>query len=465
MIPIEVVTSIMYVVAAVLFILGIKRVTKIQTARAGNALGSVGMLIAIIATLLHMQFSGIGIGWEYIAIAALIGSLIGGLLARFAKMTAMPQTVALFHGLGSLAAVLVVLSFEMTQPSRDPFTLFTAWLSIIIGAVAFTGSLVAFGKLQELLPGRPMLYPGRVVVVGVIAIAVLVHGALVQMNGTSGNGMMLVYILTGLAALLGILLTISIGGADMPVVISLLNSYTGLANATAGFVLGNTALIITGALVGASGFILTKIMCKAMNRSLANVIFGGVGQQQAARQSQEYSNIKESSPEESALILDSANSVIIIPGYGFAVAQAQHALKELAEALGKKGKDVKFAIHPVAGRMPGHMNVLLAEADVPYDRLYELERINGEFRNTDVVIVVGANDVVNPAASQDSSSPLFGMPILNAHEARTVIFIKRGLSPGFAGVKNSLFEGENCRMLFMDAKEGLQEIVKEFREL
>ncbi len=461
------ISDIMYVVAAVLFILGIKRVTKVQSARVGNLLGSVGMLLAIVATLLNMEWSGMGIGWEYIGIATLIGGLIGGLLAKFSKMTAMPQTVALFHGLGSLAAVLVVLSFEMTHPSTDPFTIFTAWISIIIGAVAFTGSLVAFGKLQELLPGRPILYPGRTVVVGLIAIAALTVGGLIQMNGTIGQeGMNLLYILTALACILGILLTISIGGADMPVVISLLNSYTGLANATAGFVLGNTALIITGALVGASGFILTKIMCRAMNRSLVNVIFGGVGAQKSnSKASQDYSNIKESSPEEAALILDSASSVIVVPGYGFAVAQAQHALKELSEALAKKGKEVKFAIHPVAGRMPGHMNVLLAEADVPYDKLFELERINGEFKNTDVVIVVGANDVVNPAASLDASSPLFGMPILNAHEARTVIFIKRGLSPGFAGVKNSLFEGDNCRMLFMDAKEGLQEIVKEFREI
>ncbi len=466
MIPSAAISDAMYVLAAVLFILGIKKVTKVQTARVGNFFGSIGMLLAIVATLLRMQFDGAGIGWLYIGVAAMIGSLIGGLLARFAKMTAMPQTVALFHSLGSLAAVLVVLSFEMTAPSSDPFIVFTAWLSIIIGAVAFTGSLVAFGKLQELLPGRPILYPGRTIAVGLIAIATFVVGALVQMHGASGaTGMHLLYMLTGLACLLGILLTISIGGADMPVVISLLNSYTGLANATAGFVLGNTALIITGALVGASGFILTKIMCKAMNRSLVNVIFGGVGaQKQSSKGSQEYSNLKESSPEEAALLLDSANSVIVVPGYGFAVAQAQHALKELFEALGKKGKDVKFAIHPVAGRMPGHMNVLLAEADVPYDKLYELERINGEFKNTDVVIVVGANDVVNPAASQDASSPLFGMPILNAHEARTVIFIKRGLSPGFAGVKNSLFEADNCRMLFMDAKEGLQQMAKEFRE-
>ena len=465
MIDVIAITDILYVLAAVLFILGIKKVTKVQTARAGNLLGSIGMLIAIIATLLRMDVT-IGIGWEYIGIAALIGSLIGGLLARFAKMTAMPQTVALFHGLGSCAAVLVVLSSELTNPSSNSFTVFTAWLSIIIGAVAFTGSLVAFGKLQEILPGRPLLYPGRVIVVGLVAIATVVVGCLIQVHGAHSNqGIMLLYILTALASVLGILLTISIGGADMPVVISLLNSYTGLANATAGFVLGNTALIITGALVGASGFILTRIMCKAMNRSLVNVIFGGVGQQKATKSSQDYSNIKESSPEESALILDSASSIIIVPGYGFAVAQAQHALKELSEALGKKGKDVKFAIHPVAGRMPGHMNVLLAEADVPYDKLYELERINSEFKNTDVVVVVGANDVVNPAASQDASSPLFGMPILNAHEAKTVIFIKRGLSPGFAGVKNSLFEADNCRMLFMDAKEGLQEIVKEFKEI
>jgi NAD(P) transhydrogenase subunit beta len=458
--------DIMYVVAAVLFIFGIKRVTKVQTARFGNVLGGIGMLLAIVATLLHMQSSGTGIGWMYIGIAALIGSLIGAFIARLAKITAMPQTVAIFHALVSCAAVLVVLAVEIVEPSKDTFTIFTAWISIIIGAVACTGSLVAFAKLQELLPGRPILYPGRAVVVGLVAVATFVVGALVQMHGTSGAvGMHLHYILVGLASVLGVLLTISIGGADMPVVISLLNSYTGLANATAGFVLGNTALIITGALVGASGFILTKIMCKAMNRSLANVIFGGVGQQQTTKVSQEYSNIKESSPEEAALILDSASSIIVVPGYGFAVAQAQHALKELSEALAKKGKDVKFAIHPVAGRMPGHMNVLLAEADVPYEKLYELERINGEFKNTDVVIVVGANDVVNPAAAQDASSPLFGMPILNAHEARTVIFIKRGLSPGFAGVKNSLFEADNCRMLFMDAKEGLQGIVKEFKEL
>src|SRR3989338_3143879 len=264
MIPSTALSDIMYVVAAVLFILGIKKVTKVQTARMGNVLGSIGMLLAIVATLLNMQLSGTGIGWLYIGVAAMIGGLIGGILARFSKMTAMPQTVALFHGLGSLAAVLVVLSFEMTVPSRDQFIVFTAWLSIIIGAVAFTGSLVAFGKLQELLPGRPMLYPGRTMVVGLVAIATLVVGALVQMHGASGaEGMNLLYMLTGLACLLGILLTISIGGADMPVVISLLNSYTGLANATAGFVLGNTALIITGALVGASGFILTKIMCKA----------------------------------------------------------------------------------------------------------------------------------------------------------------------------------------------------------
>ncbi|MBR9699418.1 NAD(P)(+) transhydrogenase (Re/Si-specific) subunit beta [Candidatus Woesearchaeota archaeon] len=455
-----------YLVAAVLFILGIKGLTKVKTSKRGNMLAAIAMLIAVVITLVDMQLKGTGIGWGYIISGIVIGGLIGAITARKVEMTAMPQMVAIFNGFGGGASVLVATAYFIPTAINNMFDISTVMLSMLIGSVTFTGSVIAFLKLQGWISSRPIIFKGNNIWNGLLFLIIIgVAVRVIMLGQNTPYGISLSFLLIGLAALLGILLVIPIGGADMPVVIALLNSYSGLAAAATGFVLKNTVLIISGALVGASGIILTTIMCKAMNRSLVNVIFGGFGQEVSKSERGGYKNVKESSPEEAALFLESASSVIIIPGYGLAVAQAQHACQELAEMLEKRSINVRFAIHPVAGRMPGHMNVLLAEANVPHEKLMDLDSINADFKNTDVVIVVGANDVVNPAATNDKNSPIYGMPILKAHEARSVFVIKRSLSPGFAGIDNELFDYDNTRMIFADAKQALQQLVLEVEEL
>jgi len=457
--------------AASLFIIGLKMQQRVPTARKGNLLSAVGMLLAVVVTLV-----GLGkVDWTFILAGLVIGSAIGLFFAYRVKMTAMPQMIAVFNGLGGGASAVVALSLVyhdvLERGVSDIGTAMgmdaaiTVALSILIGGVTLTGSLVAFGKLQELLPGNPTLLPGRHGILAVVGLGTLAAGTWLA-GFASGHGQIqaALWVLTGLSLVLGVLLVIPIGGADMPVVISLLNSYSGLAAAMTGFVIRNQMLIITGSLVGAAGIILTRIMCKAMNRSLANVMFGGFGAADTSTGTQgEYQNVKSAGLDEAAVILEGAQSVIFVPGYGMAVAQAQHALRDLAEALQRRGIQVRYAIHPVAGRMPGHMNVLLAEANVPYEQLVEMDQINPEFRNTDVVVVLGANDVVNPAANRDQKSPIYGMPILNVHEARTVLVVKRSLGSGFAGIKNELFEAPNTLMVFSDAKAALNGILEELK--
>lgn len=464
-----------YLLAAVLFILGIKLMTHVKSARKGNMLAAVGMFVAVLATLIDMNAgdasAGIpaSIGWPYIIAGIIVGGIIGVLFSKKVKMTGMPELVAILNGFGGGASVLVALSYIWAKGSAvlSLSDIITVMLSVLIGAVTFTGSMVAFAKLKGLITGRPIVFKGNNLLNAALFIVVLASLVwTVTIRSDISTVQMMLIAVTIISSILGILLVTPIGGADMPVVISLLNAYSGLAATATGFVLGNSLLIITGSLVGASGIILSNIMCKAMNRSLVNVLFGGFGQgQQKESKEGEYQNIKECSVEEAALILESAKSVIMVPGYGMAVAQAQHAVQELAAALEKRGANVLFAIHPVAGRMPGHMNVLLAEADVPYEKLKEMDEINSEFRQADVAIVIGANDVVNPAATQNKGSPIYGMPILNVHEAKTVIVIKRSLGAGFAGIKNLLFEYPNTLMLFGDAKEMLTKLTREVNEL
>ena len=462
--------QLVYLVSAVMFIYGLKLLSKVRTARMGNTLASVAMLIAIVATLVQVpDFDPL-----WVVAGLVLGGLIGAIAARKVEMTDMPQMVAIFNGFGGAASALVALSFILDRSGHG--SLFesvgvagsiSAMLSILIGWVTFSGSGIAFAKLQGLMTGNPILFKGQNAFNAFIALATL---ALAAWGGFFATGAEPIaaaaWALSGVTLILGVLLVIPIGGADMPVVISLLNSYSGLAACAAGFVVQNTLLIIAGSLVGASGLILTNIMCKAMNRSLANVLFGGFGGETsaaAAKDSRDYKNVKEYGPEEAAMTMEDAKLAIIVPGYGLAVAQAQHACKELGDLLEAGGCEVKYAIHPVAGRMPGHMNVLLAEADVPYDKLVEMDDINPEFKNADFALILGANDVVNPAAINDPASPIAGMPILNVHEARTVMVVKRSLSPGFAGIKNSLFEADNALMIFGDAKKVLQDLVSEVR--
>lgn len=448
-----------YLAAAVLFIIGIKQLSKVKTAQRGNLLAALAMFLAIVATIVRIKLENLGvINWAYILAGIAIGGIIGILLATKIKMTAMPQLVAVFNGFGGSASVLVALSYALFQGAANSFDLLTIILSITIGAVTFTGSMVAFAKLQGILKRSFGNY-----FINIILLILIIGLGARAVIGINMSGV-IIYMILAAALLLGIFLVMPIGGADMPVVIALLNSYSGLAAAMTGFVLQNLLLIVSGALVGASGIILTRIMCKAMNRSILNVLFGGVAKT-TKRTKSEYVNIKKTSAEEVAEILDVAQSVIFVPGYGMAVAQAQNAVHDLMISLEKRNTRVEFAIHPVAGRMPGHMNVLLAEADVPYEKLKELEKINGQFKETDVVIVVGANDVVNPAAVHNKESPIYGMPVLNVDQAKTVIVIKRSLSPGFAGVKNDLFEKENTLMLFGDAKEMINSLNHELNEL
>jgi NAD(P) transhydrogenase subunit beta len=457
--------KIAYLVASVLFIIGIKMLGKTSTARRGNTLSAVAMLLAIVATLLDRQV----LNYTEIFVTILIGSAIGTYIAQKVEMTSMPEMVALFNGFGGAASVLVATSEYWRQAHNADATMetvvgVTVIISVIIGSVTLTGSLIAFGKLKGIINGRAITFKGQHPLNAVLFLATLVLSVLVVINPNAEIWMMGVLLI---ALLLGILTVIPIGGADMPVVISLLNSYSGIAACATGFVLNNQVLIIAGALVGASGIILTQIMCKAMNRSLANVLLGGFGQTSsgaAATVGQDIV-IKEVGVEESAMLFDSVSSVIIVPGYGMAVAQAQHVVREFTDILEKKGVTVKFAIHPVAGRMPGHMNVLLAEANIPYDKLVEMDNINDEFSNTDIALIIGANDVVNPAARSNPQSPIYGMPILNADKARTVIVCKRGMAAGYAGIENELFGYPNCLMLFGDAKATIAKVIAELKEM
>jgi H+-translocating NAD(P) transhydrogenase subunit beta len=446
----------LYLVAAVLFIVGLKRLTSPVTARTGNRLASIGMLLAIVVTLLD---AGI-IGYGTIIAGLVVGGAIGVFLARTVEMTAMPQLVAAFNGFGGGASALVALSALASDPDSDLRTLITIGVSVLIGAICFSGSFVAFGKLQGILSGGTVTFPGQKGVDSLLAVAAVAGAVMLAADGSIGWA----WGLTALALILGITRTLPIGGADMPVVISLLNSASGLAASAAGFVIESNALIISGALVGAAGLILTNIMVKAMNRTLADVLFSTFGGDDGAGPDAGDKVARRASADDVALTMAYAERIIVVPGYGLAVAQAQHALRELAGLLEDRGVEVRYAIHPVAGRMPGHMNVLLAEADVDYNLLYDLESINSDFPRTDVALVVGANDVVNPSAREPSSS-IYGMPILDVDKARNVIVIKRSLSPGFAGIDNPLFYLDNTLMYFADAKQGISEIIRAVKDL
>ena len=455
-------TNIFYVLASVLFILGIKKLSHPRTARNGNMIAFIGMMIAIVATLLAKH--EIEIDFQLIAIGIVVGIIIGATFAIKVEMTQMPQMVAIFNGFGGGASALVAAAEFLKTGEITTFTLGAIVLSIFVGTLTFTGSFIAFGKLQGFVSGQPIVFPGQQVFNALMAVALLIVGVyLLQIPGEINY----FYAVVVISAIMGITLTIPIGGADMPVVISLLNSYSGVAAAATGFVLMNNGLIISGALVGASGLILTNIMCKGMNRSLANVIFGAVGlvQESTSDSTTKQITVKSYSTEEAAMIFDAAEKVIVVPGYGLAVAQAQHAVREVAEFLEGKGKQVLYAIHPVAGRMPGHMNVLLAEANIPYEQLKDLDEINPEFEDCDVALVLGANDVVNPAARHDTSSPIYGMPILDVDKSRTVIINKRTMNTGFAGIQNELFGFDNSIMVFGDAKDMLQQLLKDLKEL
>ncbi|MBL4843985.1 MAG: NAD(P)(+) transhydrogenase (Re/Si-specific) subunit beta [Planctomycetes bacterium] len=522
---VETIASIAYLVAIVLFIIGIKRLGKVRTARSGNGLACLAMLIAILATFALAAKQGV-MDWEWIVGGLVAGGVIGLVAAIRVPMTSMPEMVALFNGSGGAASLLVALAVlwpalspqpvvpagEQAAPQQwetweapkrlyevhlgnlrasgtavvpagggavvapapesgtDPrVVIATLFLSIIIGGITLTGSFIAYAKLAGKITGDAVTFPGQhalnlILILGMLGLA----GYMAYVATDPAMGMTHTLIVMGISLLLGVLLVLPIGGADMPVVISLLNSYSGIAAAMTGFVLGENVLIVSGAMVGAAGLILTNIMCKAMNRSLVSVLLGGFGQTAGTGgnkdDAREYSNVKSIGAEEMGMMLDGISSLIVVPGYGLAVAQAQHAVRELGDLLEAADCTVRYAIHPVAGRMPGHMNVLLAEANIPYEQLVEMDEINSDFKQTDMVIVVGANDVVNPASLDEPDNPLYGMPILNVHEARTVVVIKRSLSPGYAGVRNKLFEADNAMMLFGDAKAVIQDTINEYKE-
>jgi len=450
--------AIAYLVSAVLFILGLKGLTHPSTARRGNYYAMAGMVIAIVATLLGAEVKS----YNFIIAGVLGGAVIGSLVAARIQMTAMPQLVAALHSFVGMAAVLVAIGTYINRAAAgtlNPVLMGELSAGIVIGAITFTGSVIAFGKLQGIISGKPVVFRGQHALNALLAVAAVgfaVHFAMTE-------SVVSLIAMTALAFLLGVTLIIPIGGADMPVIISMLNSYSGWAAAATGFTLGNNLLIITGALVGFSGAILSYIMCRAMNRSIINVVFGGFGSDggaaaSAAGQAAE-KGVKSASVEDAVYWMEDAGKVIIVPGYGMAVAQAQHSLKELMELLEARKVEVVFAIHPVAGRMPGHMNVLLAEADIPYDHVLEMEEVNPDFPTADVVLVVGANDVVNPAAKSDPSSPIYGMPILEAGKARQVYFLKRSMRPGYSGVDNLLFYQDNCSLIFGDAKDTIEGMV------
>ncbi len=470
-----VVVPLIYLLSAVLFIFGLKRLGRVRTARQGNGIAALAMLLAVVGTLLELGF----IDYRWIVGGLVVGSVVGAAIAVRVPMTSMPEMVALLNGVGGAASALVALAVYWvdvvehgTQGTAASLLggaeSVTAVLSVLIGAVTFSGSLVAYGKLAGKITGSPVLLPGRHVLnVALLAGGLAVGAAWCWWAVTPESGAALVLGVLGVSLLLGVLLVLPIGGADMPVVVSLLNSYSGIAASATGFVIGNYLLIIAGAMVGAAGIILTQIMCAAMNRSLGAVVLGGFGGDSGgagATGSTEYTNVRSAGAEEAAMMLEAAQRVVIVPGYGLAVAQAQHAVRELADLLEKRGAQVLYAIHPVAGRMPGHMNVLLAEADIAYEKLWEMDRINPEFKDTDVVLVLGANDVVNPAAQTQKDSPIYGMPILEVHNARTVFVIKRSLGAGYAGIKNELFELDNTMMVYGDAKKVLQDLVGELKQ-
>ncbi len=451
-----------YLVASVLFICGLKMLSRQKTARMGNKVSALGMFIAVLMALLSQ-----GMDYRYIIIGFAVGALIGAVAAIRVAITAMPEMVALFNGFGGIASLLVGWAeYEkgrwawIGQPT-DFVTLLGTVLAVLIGGVTFTGSMVAYGKLAQKLPGRPLLFPCQQMLNALVLLVAIACGVMFIADPVSMYVPFLV--LVGVSLVFGVLFTIPIGGADMPVVISLLNSYSGLAACAAGFIISNTVLIVAGSLVGASGLILSSIMCKAMNRSLRNVLFGGFGGRAVAGGTVE-GEVKPIDAESAYYVLEAANSVVFVPGYGMAVAQAQHAVRELAEALEGNGAQVAFGIHPVAGRMPGHMNVLLAEANVPYDQLLEMDDVNAQIDNIDVAIVIGANDVVNPAAREQEGSPIYGMPIINVDQARTVFVLKRSMASGFAGIENPLFYKDNTRMLFGDAKASIEALLGQFKE-
>lgn len=469
-----VIINLLYIAASILFIFGIKMLGSAETARRGNHLSSAGMLVAVIATMLYLGFS-----WWMVVGGILLGSIIGGIAAARVKMTGIPEMVALFNGFGGIASLLVGLAeFAKVQASGLPtylqdsaaqsgvtvpgwFALTAIGLTVFIGGVTFTGSLVAYGKLSGKIGGKSTIFSGQKILNNLVMLAALIGVVMIVQGADQPIALYAAVALVALSLLYGVLMTIPIGGGDMPVVISLLNSFSGVAAAMAGFIILNNVLVVAGCLVGASGMILTIIMCKAMNRTLADVLFGGFG---ATVQQGEgiTGEMKAASVEDAYYVLEAAQNVVFIPGYGMAVAQAQHAVKELASILEDNGAEVRFAIHPVAGRMPGHMNVLLAEADVPYEQLQEMDQVNPIMPNVDVAIVIGANDVVNPAALEDPGCPIYGMPIIEAHKAKTVYCLKRGQGAGFSGLENGLFFRENTRMLYGDAKATISGLVAEF---
>ena len=452
-----------YILASIMFIFGLKMLGSPETATKGNLTSASGMLLAVIITLLDQNI----LSFQYIAIGILIGSLIGYFAATLVKMTSMPEMVALFNGFGGIASLLVGSSEFISGSDMSSFLSFAIYLTVLIGGVTFTGSLIAYGKLSETLSGKPYLYKGQQIVNSLLLLSLVLVGLEMIALGLSNlSNVELLILICSLAFILGVLFVIPIGGADMPVVIALLNSFSGLAACAAGFVILNNVLIVSGALVGASGLILTNIMCKAMNRSLANVLFSGFGavSDASSSQSEDQGEVKPINIQDAFLILEAASSVLIVPGYGMAVAQAQHSVRELGELLEKNGTEVQYAIHPVAGRMPGHMNVLLAEANVSYDVLVEPEDVNPTMETVDVCMVIGANDVVNPDAKENEGSPIYGMPIIEVDRAKTVFVLKRSMASGFAGIQNPLFFKSNSRMLFGDAKDSVSNLVSEFKD-
>ncbi|MCB0730973.1 MAG: NAD(P)(+) transhydrogenase (Re/Si-specific) subunit beta [Ignavibacteriae bacterium] len=461
----EIISYLIYLIASILFIFGIKKLGSPKTARQGNFLSSLGMFLAVVITLFDQRV----LTFEYILIGIIIGSAVGAVMALKVPMTGMPQMVGLLNGFGGGASALVAFAeyyhIMNTAGTFDVATGVTLVLSVLIGAVTFTGSFIAFGKLQGFITGKVVKYPLQNPINILLLLMVLAAGVIVVLEPANDSNLLGI---AGVSLILGVLLVLPIGGADMPVAVSLLNSYSGLAASMTGFVLQNNMLIIAGALVGASGIILTLIMCRGMNRSLMNVVLGGwedAGSGGAGSGDGPQGDVKSVDAEELAMILDSAQNVVIVPGYGMAVAQAQHAVRDLTNILEKKNINVRFAIHPVAGRMPGHMNVLLAEAQVSYDKLFALEDINDDFPNVDVALIIGANDVVNPAARHDQSSPIYGMPILNVDYAKTVVINKRSMNVGYAGIQNELFFYPNALMFFGSAKEAVNKLVNEIKEL
>jgi len=450
-VQITLVINLVYIASAIMFIYGLKLLTSPVTARKGNFISAVGMFLAVVVTLVN---GGI-IDYKWIALGIILGGLFGGFFARLVQMTQMPEMVALFNGFGGIASLLVGSATYHELGSYNLFIMTTLFLAVLIGGVTFSGSIIAWGKL--------FLFFGQTFLNGSIFVVALMGGAFLIANPADGYLILIGIII--LSLILGVLAVIPIGGADMPVVISLLNSYSGIAACAAGLAIENNILIVSGALVGASGIILTNVMCKAMNRSLYNVLFGGFGSVTRKSEAGFQGEVKPISPEDTYYILEAACSAVFVPGYGMAVAKAQHAVRELADLLEENGAEVRYAIHPVAGRMPGHMNVLLAEADVPYDKLIEMEEINRSIAGIDVCFVVGANDIVNPAAREDTNSSIFGMPIIEVDRSKTVIVLKRSMAPGFAGIDNSLFYKENTRMLFGDAKSSIEAVISQFKEV